>query len=419
MSDYRTSPSNMTPRNRPPRADGRPPKPRGSRRPPPARTIALEALRRVDHDGAFANLVLPDMLASIEAPNSGYAVIDNREKAFATELLYGTVRMRRACDWLVRQYLQRDPDPETERVLHMGAYQLVFLRTPPHAALSEMVGEAPDWSRGFVNAVLRKVAAAVESESGIVWPDLATELSYPDWIVETLEDELGDDAAHRALRAMNQPAVVYRRSDGYIQDPASQMVTSFLDVEPGDRVLDLCAAPGGKTTALAARGAQVTAIDVYPHRCGLIASNAESLGLGAKVEIHCADARSLPEPIANGEFDAVLLDAPCSGLGSLRRRPDARWRIADEDIAELVELQRDLLRSAAEAVRVGGAILYSVCTLTHEESVDHVAWAAENLPQLEVETLDGVSPWVAEGQGLRVLPDETDGMSVLRFRRRS
>ena len=91
------------------------------------------------------------MLASIEAPNSGYAVIDNREKAFATELLYGTVRMRRACDWLVRQHLQRDPDPETERVLHMGAYQLVFLRTPPHAALSEMVGEAPDWSRGFVN----------------------------------------------------------------------------------------------------------------------------------------------------------------------------------------------------------------------------------------------------------------------------
>lgn len=417
MSDYRTSPSNERRPPRQPRADGRGPKPRGNRKPPTARAIALEALRRVDHDGAFANLVLPDMLASIEAPTSGYAVIDNREKAFATELLYGTVRMRRACDWLVRRHLERDPDPETERVLHMGAYQLVFLRTPPHAALSEMVGEAPDWSRGFVNAVLRKVAAAVESDAGIVWPDLATELSYPDWIVDTLEGELGEESAHRALRSMNAPAIVHRRSDGYVQDPASQMVTSFIAMEAGDRILDLCAAPGGKTTALAGRGAQVTAIDIYPHRCGLIASNAESLGLGARVEIHCADARSLPDPLANGAFDSVLLDAPCSGLGSLRRRPDARWRIAEADIDELVQLQRDLLRSAAAAVRVGGTILYSVCTLTSEESTDHVAWVAENLPQLEVDFIEASEPWLREGAGIRILPDDTDGMSVLCFRR--
>lgn len=390
--------------SRPPRRDGRPPKPRGNKVPPTARAIALEAMRRVDHDDAFANLVLPDMLASIEAPTSGYAVIDQREKAFATELLYGTVRMRRACDWLVRQHLQRDPDPETERVLHMGAYQLVFLRTPPHAALSQMVGEAPDWSRGFVNAVLRKVAAAVESEGGIVWPDVATELSYPDWIVETLEDELGEENAHAALRAMNEPAIVHRRSDGYVQDPASQMVVSFLEFNEGERILDLCAAPGGKATALAGSGAMVTAVDVYSHRCALISSNAESLGLRDRIEIHCADATSLPEPLADGEFDAVLLDAPCSGLGSLRRRPDARWRMSEDDVDELVVLQQDLLRSAAQAVRVGGVVLYSVCTLTNVESIEHEAWVARELPMLELMPIEASGPWMANGGGVRILP---------------
>jgi 16S rRNA (cytosine967-C5)-methyltransferase len=411
--------SNPATNARPPRRDGRPPKPRGNKQPPTARAIALEALRRVDHDGAFANLVLPDMLASIEAPSSGYAVIDNREKAFATELLYGTVRMRRACDWLVRQHLERDPDPETERVLHMGAYQLVFLRTPPHAALSQMVGEAPDWSRGFVNAVLRKVAALVEGEQGIVWPNVATELSYPDWIVETLEDELGEESAHTALRAMNEPAIVHRRSDGYVQDPASQMVVSFLEVADGDRVLDLCAAPGGKATALAGMGALVTAVDVYAHRCALISSNAESLGLRDRIEIHCADATNLPEPLATGAFDAVLLDAPCSGLGSLRRRPDARWRMSEDDVDDLVVLQQDLLRSAAAAVRVGGVILYSVCTLTNLESVDHEAWMSRELPMLEILPIEANGPWVANAGGVRILPGETDGMSVLRFRRTS
>jgi 16S rRNA (cytosine967-C5)-methyltransferase len=407
---------NDRPADRGRRSTGRPE--RGNRTPPSARAIALEALRRVDEDEAFANLVLPDLLRSIEDPRAGYAALDGREKGFATELFYGTVRMRRACDWVVQPFLDRDPDPDTERVLHVAAYQLVFLKTPAHAALSSMVGEAPERSRGFVNAVLRKVAASLEAAEGRVeWPDLATELSYPDWIVATLSADLGGDITETVLRAMNQAAIVHRRADGYVQDPASQTVAALVGAGPGDRVLDLCAAPGGKTTAMAAAGARVTALDLYAHRCDLIAENVHSLGLGDRVEIHCLDATDLPGELADGAFDRVLLDAPCSGLGSLRRRPDARWRMTIDDVESLVDLQRALLRSAAAAVRPGGLITYAVCTLTNAESVDHEAWIEKNLPQLTFEPMSQPEGWLANGRGLRMLPDETDGMSVFQLRR--
>lgn len=392
---------------------------RGTRVPPSARAIALEALRRVDEDEAFANLVLPELIRSIEDPKAGYAALDGREKGFATELFYGTVRMRRACDWVVQPYLQRDPDADTERVLHLAAYQLVFLKTPAHAALSSMVGEAPERSRGFVNAVLRKVAAALEAGGGEVeWPDLATELSYPDWIVETLQADLGTETAVTMLRAMNQAAIVHRRADGYVQDPASQTVAAMVGAKPGERVLDLCAAPGGKTTAIASLGAYVTALDVHPHRCDLIAQNVHELGLTDRVEIHCVDSTDLPREMATAGFDRVLVDAPCSGLGSLRRRPDARWRMTAEDVESLVDLQHAFLMSAAKAVKPGGTITYAVCTLTNAESIDHEAWIERSLPEIEIVPAEPREGWLANGRGLRMLPNETDGMSVLQLRRR-
>ena len=373
---------------------------------PSAREIALEALARVD-DGAYANLALPALLNELDTQFE----LDEREKSFATELTYGTVRMRRACDWLVQRHITRDADEETLRVLHLGAYQLVFLKTPPHAAVSEMVELSPGWSKKFVNFILRRVA----EDTSPRWPDLATELSYPDWIVRALTNDLGAQNARRCLEAMNLPAIVSTRDDGYIQDPASQMVGAAVGAEPGERILDLCAAPGGKATFMASQGAQVTAVDLHQHRAELIAENAERLGSTDRITIRVGDATTMD--FEEGSYDRVLVDAPCSGLGSLRRRPDARWRISEADIVNLVKLQRALMGVAARAVRPGGVVVYSACTLTRPESVGLDEWVAATQPSLTADQRITGSGWEPLGTGARLLPDTTDGMVLFRYRR--
>lgn len=376
------------------------------RTPPSAREIALEALARVD-DGAYANIALPALLNELDSQFE----LDDREKHFATELTYGTVRMRRACDWLVQRHITRDADEETLRVLHLGAYQLVFLKTAPHAAVSEMVELSPGWSKKFVNFCLRRVAEDVTPR----WPDLATELSYPDWIVRALTNDLGPQVARRVLEAMNEPATVSTRDDGYIQDPASQMVAEAVGARPGERVLDLCAAPGGKATYMASKGAFVTAVDLHPHRADLITENVVKLGLVDRVEVRVGDATTMT--YEEGTYDRVLVDAPCSGLGSLRRRPDARWRMDEREIVKLVKLQRALMSVAARAVKPGGTVVYSACTLTRPESVGLDEWVAQNEPTLVAGERISEPGWEPIGTGARLIPAETDGMVMFRYRK--
>ncbi len=372
-----------------------------------ARELAMKALHDVDN-GAFANLVLPEIMRGLER----FGPIDDRDKAFATELVYGTVRMRRACDYLIQRLIEREPDPDTLRVLHLGAYQLVFAGVAPHAAVAETVNLAPEWSRGFANAVLRRLAGEITP----VWPNMATELSYPDWIVSTLVKELGVERAERVLRNMNEPAEVYVREDGYVQDPASQVVAESVGAQPGERILDVCAAPGGKSTVMAAAGADVTAIDLHFHRARLVRRNAVQLGCIDRVGVVVADSTELPVPLAS--FDRVLLDAPCSGLGSLRRRPDARWRMEPEDVVDLVRLQKGLFKSAAAAVKPGGVLVYSVCTLTSEETTDIDAYVKAGFPDFEALAPVDAPGWEPIGRGARILPGITDGMAVFRYRRR-
>ena len=172
--------------------------------------------------------------------------------------MYGTTRMRRSCDWLVDRFLTRAPDPVARAALRVGAYQLEFLRTPPHAAVGATVAAAPARARGLVNAVLRKVATAGHpGDEGAVqgWPGMGVRLSYPDWIVERLVADLGAADATAALEAMDRPPPVTRRDDGYTQDQASQWVAEAVGAGPGDLVADVCAAPGGKATAMARSGA--------------------------------------------------------------------------------------------------------------------------------------------------------------------
>ncbi len=363
-----------------------------------ARLLAFRCLQRIDHQGAYANLVL-----SAELQRSKLV---ERDRHFATELVYGTTRMRRACDALVDRFVSKAPSPEVRTVLRLGAYQLHFTQVPPHAAVSETVGLAPKAARGFVNAVLRKVA-----DTPMEWPSDSVRLSYPDWIVASLVAELGVDDAMATLAMMNEAPSATERDDGYTQDLGSQWVSAAVPAVAGDLVLDACAAPGGKATAIAAPGVFVVAGDLQPQRVGLIAANVSRLGTSQVAPI-VSDATNAP--FRSGSFDHVLIDAPCSGLGSLRRRADARWRITATDVGELAILQQRMIDECSSLVKVGGVLVYSVCTLLAAESIDHTMPSGFE-PIVE----PPVGQWRALGDGWRLLPHDagTDGMIVLRYRR--
>ncbi len=370
-----------------------------------ARRLAIEALERVEVDGAYANLLAPKLLEESD--------LDERDRAFVTQMIYGATRMKRSLDYLCDRFIDRDDvDSRARAALRIGAYQLAYLRTPSHAAVDATVAATPKRARGFVNAVLRKVAKAGSAEE-TAWPTDAIRLSYPDWMVKRVLEDLGERSIG-ALEAMNEPATTHTRADGYRQDLASQQVASLVSVEPGAVVLDLCAAPGGKATyiANANEGAVVIGSDLHPHRAGLVQTAAEETG--ATVSALVADATNAPYRPRSA--DAVLIDAPCSGLGSLRRRPDARWRIKPDDITTLATLQFDLVAQARELVKPGGQVVFSVCTLTAAESTAIDERIAKELPQLEAQALP--DPWESHGRGGRLLPDtfEGDGMAAFSYR---
>jgi 16S rRNA (cytosine967-C5)-methyltransferase len=312
--------------------------------------------------------------------------------------------------------------------VRLGTYQLVFLHTPAHAAVSATVAEVNGPARGLVNAVLRRVADDL-ARGPVRWPNLATELSYPDWIVAELEDDLGVGPARAALEQMNQPASMTVRPDGYVQDLASQWVAAAVGAGPGERVADLCAAPGGKATAMAygpagptgagceadASPSLVVAGDIEAARAGVVAANVKGLGLTNVATLVSDAAHPALRP---GTFDRVLIDAPCSGLGVLRRRPDARWRIQPADVGRLAGLQRQLMEAALPLLRPGGLLVYSVCTLTRPETAGIDRWLADAHPEAKP-VLPALAPqWERVGRGARLLPQAagTDGMFLLAVR---
>ena len=415
---HRTRPRRGRPASRERRGEGRPPAPTRTR------VLALRVLERVQRAGAYADLLLHASLARspLSAP----------DRAFATELVYGTLRWRGRIDHLLRRCLDRDLDrlePLVATALRLGAYQILFTpRVPASAAVDESVrcvrALGAESSTGLVNAVLRRLA---REHDGIALPALEDDplghlmhaLSLPQWIAARWIETFGAEEAARLAAACNEvpPLTVranpqagsrdallaelvtrypdarpcrfakhgivlgrrgnptldpaFREGRFTVQDEASQLVVSLLDPQPGDRVLDACAAPGGKATAIAERvGAQgsVLAIDRNERRLDLVRRAARRLRLD-NLACKAADAaRPLSVGLAAQGFDRVLVDAPCSGLGALRRNPDARWRIHPADPARLAETQRALLRHTAAALRPGGVLVYSTCTLLPEEN---------------------------------------------------
>jgi 16S rRNA (cytosine967-C5)-methyltransferase len=370
-----------------------------------ARRAALEVLARVD-GGAWTQVAL----ASVLDPSG----LDEPDRALAARLAKGSIRMARACDWLVDGCLAdagRTP-PAARRALRLGAYQLAFGAVPRFAAIDTTVAATPPRWRGLVNAVLRKVADRLQD--GVAWPTEAVHASVPDWIFERAVADLGAEGARRALAAMNDPGPPALRADGFRQGEASLWVVDVVGPRPGSLVVDCCAAPGGKASALAGRGAEVVALEVAGGRARAMARLVGRLGVS--VGVVRADATA--PPLREGAADAVLVDAPCSGLFTLGRRPDLRWRADPASPARLSRLQRELLGAAARLVRPGGRVVYSVCTFAAEETTAVDTWLADAHPELVAEAPGGVGePW---GRGALCWPEAggADGMFVLVLRRR-
>ena len=329
----------------------------------PARIAAYEILRKVDAGGYASDLLLRSEL-------------DSRDAGLASQIVFGVLRYRAQLDFLIDYFAGRSPklDPEVRAALRMGIFQLRYLeRVPAHAAVSEsaeLVKRARKTSAvGMVNAVLRKAGGDVSAS--IAWPNRAVALSCPEWLLARWEQRWGAEIAEGIARTALQEPETYVRigaAGARRQDIGSQSIVPWLRLEPGQRVLDLCAAPGNKTAQMIDAGARVVACDVHFHRLLPM----KTLG----VELVLLDgtaAAGLPFPA--GCFDRVLVDAPCSGSGTLGRNPEIKWRLRPEDLLDLQRRQKALLAAALAVLSPGGLLVYATCSLEAEEN-EHVAAAA-------------------------------------------
>jgi 16S rRNA (cytosine967-C5)-methyltransferase len=323
----------------------------------PARLTAFDVLRRV-HDGAFAS----DLLLERSEP------LDSRDAGLAAEIVFGCLRYQAQLDHLIRLHCVHKLDPEVRIALRMGIYQLRYLdRIPRHAAVSEsveLVKQAQKRSAaGLVNAVLRKV-----NRDPVRWPNRATEFSMPAWLLERWDRQFGAATAEKIARAALQAPETYVASTGRIQDIGSQSIVPLLDLRPGLSFLDLCAAPGNKTAQALEYGVDAVACDLHWRR------------LRALAELPCRRVvlnGVVPLPFRS-RFDRILVDAPCSGTGTLGRNPEIKWRLQSADLPHLHHAQTALLRNALACLAPGGTLVYSTCSLEPEENQQVVAQFAGN-----------------------------------------
>ena len=416
-----------------------------------ARAVAFDTLLRVEKDDAYANLILPKALTA--------AKLSGRDAAFATEITYGTLRCMGVVDAVIADCASRGLDamaPEVLTALRMGTYQVLYTRVEPHAAvdttvrLVEAAGQVK--AKGFANGIMRTITRTpvarwmekLTPEGEI--PAVAFKHAHPTWIAESFSRVLGLGELEQALEADSQRPVVHlvarpgeitaeelalmtgneegkyspyavymesgdpadlepvRQKLAGVQDEGSQLIARAvveapLEGEDSGRWLDLCAGPGGKAALMGAlariEGAHLDAVEQAPHRAKLVEQATE----GQPVKVHVADGR---EPGLEPGYDRVLVDAPCSGLGALRRRPEARWRKKESDIPELAALQFELLKSALELVRPGGVVVYSTCSPHLRETRAVVDRAVAELGAQELDAKALIPDMGDTGGGLSV-----------------
>ncbi|MDP8955424.1 MAG: 16S rRNA (cytosine(967)-C(5))-methyltransferase RsmB [Actinomycetota bacterium] len=374
-----------------------------------ARAVALRVVRRVTETGAYSNLTLGAELDR--------STLDARDRQLAADLAYGTLRRKIPLDRIIADASARPLDAidaEALAVLRLGAYQLLFSRVPAHAAVSESVNLARGQHRGFVNAVLRNIARRSREQAAAAGDEsVSARTGLADWAVTELSRLLPHDEVERAAAALASPTALTLRTntcrtsvddleerlsaagygarrgahhsdvlrvaaatpsrlpgydDGWfvVQDEASVLVAAAVDPRPGERILDACAGPGGKATYLSCRAGpsgRVVAGDVHTRRARLVEDVARRLHTPVQVLVQDAT-----RPAVSGPFDAVLVDAPCSGVGAARRRPELLWRPQRETLARLARLQVAILLGVADLVRPDGRLVYSVCTFPRAET---------------------------------------------------
>jgi 16S rRNA (cytosine967-C5)-methyltransferase len=412
------------------------------------RAICLGLLDRLE--GAHAH---PDRLLTDSFKR--YRHLTPLDRAFLTELTYGVLRWRGKLDWVIQLFSKipfKKIEPGTLNILRLGLYQILFLsRTPASAAVNESVELSKrirgKGGAGFVNAVLR---SSIRQKDEILYPErdqdpalhISVVQSHPLWLVQRWVKELGVEETLRVCKDNNQISSLTLRTNTLkinradlidtlrkkelnavpsdfsgegillrdspptselpflkeglyiLQDEASQLITSIVDPKPGERILDACAAPGGKTTHMAQKmvnRGEIYALDLSKGKLDMVEEICQRLGIKIVKTVKADAAASLPVP--NGfVFDRVLADVPCSGFGTLRKNPDLKWRRGEKDIRRLSELQLSILGNLSAYVKEGGVLVYSTCTVFHEENEDVVERFLDKHPEFELDRMDQVLP---------------------------
>ena len=441
------------------------------------RETAIKILYEIDVQGAYSNIALKKFLKETD-----YRVVD---RGFITELVYGIIKNKTRLDYIISKFSStkiNKMSPWILNILRLGVYQILFLeRVPDSAACNESVNLSKKYghtaSTKFVNAVLRNVARQKET---IEYPDkkrnpidyLEVTYSHPRWMIGKWIKNYGFEFAEGLCKANNQVADLTARANTLkttpeelashltleglqveqgkyidealilsrvgniegleaskrglfqVQDESSMLVSKVLDPQPGETIIDVCCAPGGKTTHIAQlmkNTGKIYGWDIHPHKIELVRTAAQRLGIDI-LELEARDATVENTDLFN-KADRVLVDAPCTGIGIIRRKPDIKWNKASEDLKGITQIQRKILDTASKYVKSGGTLVYSTCTIQDEENINLVkAFLAEN-PEFELDSIEALVPQglrketVSKGY-LQLYPniDDTDGFFICRLK---
>lgn len=444
------------------------------------RETALKILYEVNKSGAYSNIALSKRLEDNK--------LSNIDKAFITELVYGTLKWKLSIDYIIERFSSvkiKKLSPWILNILRLGVYQLIYMsKIPESAACNESVNLARRYghsaSSRYVNAVLRNIA---RSKDSIEYPDKNKELSaylsirysHPEWMVKNWLNRFGESFTEELLRSNNEtPPLTIRvntlktgreelqtllENEGYVihpakyvknaltidkpssftkmeafakglfqvQDESSMMVVQVLDPKPGELVIDVCSAPGGKATHIAElmqNKGQVIARDIHEHKIKLIEEAALRLGIDIiKAEVFDAQEQDME---LTGKADGVLVDAPCTGLGIVRRKPDIKWTRSLKDSDELVKIQKRILYTSSRYVKPGGVLVYSTCTIEPKENEELVRWFLSENKEFEMEDISNLLPEAlrkdtAKEGYVQLYPniDGIDGFFISKMRKRS
>jgi 16S rRNA (cytosine967-C5)-methyltransferase len=438
-----------------------------------ARELALKIINDIEGNGAYANIALSREINRHR--------LTDQDRRFTTELVYGTTKAGETLDWLLSHYSNRPMSkvvPVIRNILRMGIYQLFFLtKVPPSAACNEAVNLAKKYGHAgtvkFVNAVLRNAARSPEKAA---YPDpksepvryLSLKYFHPEWLVTLWLSRWGFDECEKLLKINNETPPLCLRTNTLkinrenllkrlqiegasceasvwtpegivclehpalnnlpslqegliqVQDESSMLVSHVLAPQPGEFIIDACGAPGGKSTHIAAlmnNNGRLLSTDLHDHKLKLTEENAKRLGITI-LETQALDATTLHLRYA-GQADRVLVDAPCSGLGVLRRKPDSRWRKNQAMLRDLPVLQLAILESAAECVKTGGVLVYSTCTTEPQENEQVVEAFLRSHSEYTLEPVGSHLPVQRDAVTLQLWPhvDGVDGFFIARMRR--